>query len=312
MTQAFNLSQLANKVNTSGQLDATTGLSGAVPIANLPTITVAKGGTGLTAVGTSGNVLTSNGSAWVSSAPASGGGGRGQVFTSSGTFTVPTGVTGVKVTVIGGGGGGGNATKTSTSGNPSVGGGGGGGGCAIEYVTGLTGGSTVAVTVGAGGTAAGAGGTSSFGAYCSGTGGAAGGSVSGAGLFGAGGAGGTGSGGNLNLSGGAGAPGIVVNIASGYGGDPAGIQFSAYFLSGSGGACQNGIAQGFLISTYLWQADRGYSEYGYGGRYIAYDGTALNGTNGTGYASGGSGGGRDSSGTSSGGVGTAGLVIVEW
>jgi hypothetical protein len=62
MTQAFNLSQLANKVNTSGQLNGSNGLSGVVPIAN--------GGTGLSAVGTSGNVLTSNGSAWVSSAPA--------------------------------------------------------------------------------------------------------------------------------------------------------------------------------------------------------------------------------------------------
>jgi hypothetical protein len=40
-------------------------LSGAVP--------VAKGGTGVTAVGTSGNVLTSNGSAWASTAPAGGG-----------------------------------------------------------------------------------------------------------------------------------------------------------------------------------------------------------------------------------------------
>jgi hypothetical protein len=38
------------------------------------TVGVDKGGTGLTAVGTSGNVLTSNGSAWTSSAlPASGG-----------------------------------------------------------------------------------------------------------------------------------------------------------------------------------------------------------------------------------------------
>jgi hypothetical protein len=37
------------------------------------TVGVAKGGTGLTAVGTSGNVLTSNGSAWTSSAPAGGG-----------------------------------------------------------------------------------------------------------------------------------------------------------------------------------------------------------------------------------------------
>jgi hypothetical protein len=40
MTQAFNLSQLANNINTSGQLDATDGLTGAVPLAN--------GGTGTT------------------------------------------------------------------------------------------------------------------------------------------------------------------------------------------------------------------------------------------------------------------------
>jgi hypothetical protein len=65
MTQAFNLSQLANNLNTSGQLDATDGLVGVVPVAN--------GGTGLSAVGTAGNVLTSNGSAWVSSTPAGGG-----------------------------------------------------------------------------------------------------------------------------------------------------------------------------------------------------------------------------------------------
>ena len=35
MTQAFNLSQLANNLNTSGQLDATDGLSGLVANANL-------------------------------------------------------------------------------------------------------------------------------------------------------------------------------------------------------------------------------------------------------------------------------------
>jgi len=42
MTQAFNLSQLANNLNTSGQLDATDGLVNAVPIAN--------GGTGASSV----------------------------------------------------------------------------------------------------------------------------------------------------------------------------------------------------------------------------------------------------------------------
>jgi hypothetical protein len=40
MTQAFNLAQLANNLNTSGQLDATDGLTGSVPIVN--------GGTGST------------------------------------------------------------------------------------------------------------------------------------------------------------------------------------------------------------------------------------------------------------------------
>jgi hypothetical protein len=34
MTQAYNLSQLANNLNTSGQLDATDGLVNAVPLAN--------------------------------------------------------------------------------------------------------------------------------------------------------------------------------------------------------------------------------------------------------------------------------------
>jgi hypothetical protein len=65
MTQAFNLSQLANRVNTSGQLNVATGASGTLPPAN--------GGTGLSAPGTSGNVLTSNGSAWVSQALPAGG-----------------------------------------------------------------------------------------------------------------------------------------------------------------------------------------------------------------------------------------------
>lgn len=34
MTQAFNLSQLANNLNSSGQLDATDGLTNAVPVVN--------------------------------------------------------------------------------------------------------------------------------------------------------------------------------------------------------------------------------------------------------------------------------------
>lgn len=75
----------------------------------------------------------------------------------TGTFTVPAGVTAVRVRMWGGGGG-------------SAGG---GGGFALKIITGLSPAATIAVTVGAAG--GGAGGTSSFGAYVSATGGASGG-----------------------------------------------------------------------------------------------------------------------------------------
>ena len=54
MTQAFNLSQIANKVNSSGQLDLTSGVTGVLPFEN--------GGTGLSTIGTNGQILYSNGS----------------------------------------------------------------------------------------------------------------------------------------------------------------------------------------------------------------------------------------------------------
>lgn len=69
-----------------------------------------------------------------------------QKFTSSGTFTIPAGVIAVKVTVIGGGGAGGGASATNT------GAGGGSGGIAIKFLSGLTPGNTLTVTVGTGGT----------------------------------------------------------------------------------------------------------------------------------------------------------------
>lgn len=75
-------------------------------------------------------------------------GTRGQAFTSSGTFPIPTGVTALKVSVVGGGGGGGGGTGCGISGYS-----GGGGGTSVVYLTGLTPGNTISVTVGAGGTA---------------------------------------------------------------------------------------------------------------------------------------------------------------
>lgn len=64
MTQAFNLSQLANKVNSSGLLDVATGVTGTIPTSNLPTIPINKGGTNNASLAvTAGGVVYTDGSA---------------------------------------------------------------------------------------------------------------------------------------------------------------------------------------------------------------------------------------------------------
>jgi len=242
---------------TSGQALISAGASAP----SFGTLGVAGGGTGQTTYtngqlligNTTGNTLTkstltagsgitiTNGTGSITIA-ASGGGGGGfsswQVFTSSGTFTVPTGITKVKVTVVGGGGGGG--ALAAYDGNV---GGGGGGGTAMEIISGLTPGGTVSVTVGAGGAGAagggggsngGSGGTSSFGAYCSATGGGGGiGSTVGNGFA----AGGIGSGGDLNIRGGSGS---FVNVGGGYGG----ASFFAGYTSPTVGTSTTGSPYG--------------------------------------------------------------------
>jgi hypothetical protein len=110
--------------------------------------------------GTSGQVLTSAGSGAAPTWTTPGGGGFSNmdVFTSSGTWSVPTGVTKCRVTVVGGGGGG--------AGSPAGGAGGGSGASAIKTLV-VSGGSAT-VTIGSGGAGAtsgnigGTGGTSSF------------------------------------------------------------------------------------------------------------------------------------------------------
>jgi hypothetical protein len=115
-------------------------------------LAITNGGTGLTSSGSAGNVLLSNGTGWISS-PTGGGLTNMIMYTAAGSssFTVPDGVKAVKVT-LGGGGGGGGASVGSA----------GGYGYGIFQVTP---GSTITVTVGAGGAASTKGGDSSFGSY---------------------------------------------------------------------------------------------------------------------------------------------------
>jgi hypothetical protein len=65
MSNAFNLSQLANFVDSSGKLNVATGSTGTLP--------TTQGGTGLTTVGTNGQVLQSNGTSLTWATPSSGG-----------------------------------------------------------------------------------------------------------------------------------------------------------------------------------------------------------------------------------------------
>lgn len=138
----------------------------------------------VTGNGTSGQYLASDGDGtmtWTTLAVAAGGFSNLQTFNNSGTWTNPGNVTKVKVTVVGGGG---NGAPSPANSNTS---GGGGGGAAIEVIS-LPSNTNVSVTVG------GAAGTSSFGGYCSASGG-----QNGSGNLIR--SGGNGSGGNINISG---------------------------------------------------------------------------------------------------------------
>ena len=183
--------------------------------------------------------LTVNGAAL-----AGGGYASVQYFTTSATWTKPSGIKIIKVYVIGGGGGGGKANGIYSDGGD----GGGAGGCAIETID-VTSVSSVSVTIGSGGSgtsstegSGSAGGTSSFGSYCSASGGSGGYYTQNQNKGGAG--SGEGSGGDLNMKGGQGAKGLNIQNHSWNG---AGGQAPVYGVVRSG-AVSTGNAQGTSLS----------------------------------------------------------------
>jgi hypothetical protein len=135
-------------------------------------------------------------------------------FTTTGsgqTFTIPTGITRAKVTVVAGGSNGSNG-GTGNGGN-----GGGAGGGAIKWLSGLTPGNTLTVTVGAaGGASSVASGTQTITTISATTGG------------------GVGTNGDINITGGSGGP--FISTTGGYGG-------TSGIIGGAGGTA-NGAADG--------------------------------------------------------------------
>lgn len=240
-------------------------------------------------------------------------GPRAEIFTSSGTFTVPAGVTACKVTVVGGGGGGrGRVANTYFGGH-----GGGAGGVAIKWITGLTPGNTETVTIGAGGAGGPAasagngsdGGTTSFGSHCSATGGS----------------GATGSN-NMGYTPSGNGSGGDINIQGGKGGNSGSGTSSGGANSGGGGvpiATHPHDPGGFFPAKLYAATSMTYTDAAqynsYENYYSFFGGKAGRrvypwgaGENATGYGCGGSGGVGGPGVVGPGGSGFAGLVIVEY
>lgn len=198
---------------------------------------------------------------------------RTQVFSASGTYTPNANLLYCEVISTGGGGGGGSGSASSST--RGCGGGGAGATC-IEVFSAATIGASQAVTIGAGGAAESAGGNTTFGAFHTANGGAAGTSIHyGNSATNAGGAGGTATGGDINISGGDGHDGAGIDTSGAFGGNGG----SSYWGGG-----------------------------GRGGRCVSSG--HENGNAGTAYGSGGGGGASTSASTGTGGAGKAGVVYI--
>lgn len=171
--------------------------------------------------------------------------GGSQIFTSSGTFTVPSGVTSVRVSMCGGGGAGGYNSGGSSG---TWRGGGGAGGSVLEEPVAVTPGSTISITIGSGGNGAvspsTSGTASSFGSHIT--------------------CGGGGS--TTNSSGGI--RGSVTGASRNFSGDGYGAGSSSYWKqSGAGGDCPFGSGASGLYSG-DGKPGLGYGSGGSGGASI--------------------------------------------
>lgn len=212
------------------------------PITSSGTLTVTP-----PAPSTAGNVLTSNGTNWVSQAFAGGGQYKDQLFIASGTWTCPSGVTSVKATVIGGGSG---SSSSGGTGN----GNGAPGGIAIGFCTVVPGTAyTVTIGLGTAGTTAGinssAAGTSSFSTFLTATGGS-----------------GTTSSGTVNGIGGTGTGGTLLNITGstiGAAYAPVPFKLTQSILNNSN-ASAGGAAQTFTVTPTNGNLGAGARGYDFG------------------------------------------------
>lgn len=257
MTQAFNLSQLANFVNTSGQLNAASGLFNQVPVANGGTgVSTVTSGALLLGAGTSamtelsgttpGTVVASSPTGWSAQPQASVAGGDYimRTYASPAVYTKPGAVKAIKVTVVGAGGNGGGVNANPTAATNTAGAGGGGGGAVCYFDAPAIPGSPITITAGAG--------TNSFGSLISGTAGAAGVTVVHPTINSLGGAGGTGTiptpapSGALAITGGSGSSTFDSNVS--------GQGANSVFGLGLGGVGRtrviNGTGAGFAATGY--------------------------------------------------------------